>query len=170
MTANLTKAAVAAVLFLTVVIGASRAQSPSEGDSAAIRQTVAKMGAAFNRHDAHALAALFAEDADFTNLRGMSRHSRKDIEAFLVPLFGGVLKNATRTDSIRSIRMLTPTLAAVDTDDTITTDTKTADGSDSPPRKGLMSLILTKQRSQWLVAIFHEQDFAPAPPAVPASK
>lgn len=157
---------VAAAVLLTLVVPASRAQMASDADSAAIKATVMKLGAAFDAHDPKAMAACFAEDADFTNLRGVSRHGRADIAAFLAPLFGGVLKAASRTDSVRSVRMLTPALAA--DADSVITGSKAADGSDNPPRKGLVSLVMTKQGGQWLIEMFHEQDFPPA--AAPAGK
>jgi hypothetical protein len=40
-----------------------------EADKSAIEALVTQFNEAWNRHDAHALAALFAEDADFTNAR-----------------------------------------------------------------------------------------------------
>ena len=48
--------------------------------------------------------------------------------------------------------------------DTTITGTKTADGSEGPPRKGLMIATLVKQNGRWLISVFHEAEF-PAPPA-----
>lgn len=135
----------------------------SEADKAPIEQLVANYSEAFNRHDAHAIAAFFAEDADFTNLRGVSHHGQPEIEANFAMLFGGsgILKNAQRTDSVRSLRFLAPDVAAVDTNCVIT-GSRTPEGSENPPRKGLLELIVTKQSGQWLIAVFHEQDLPPA--------
>jgi uncharacterized protein (TIGR02246 family) len=159
-----TAAAIVPLLFLSSV--SSRAQNPSSGsdaDSAAIKQPVAHYSEGFNRHDAHALGSLFADGADFTNLRGYSRHGRQEIEPFFGTLFTGILKNAQPTDSVRSLRFLSPETAAVDTDCVIT-GSKALDGSDNPPRKGLLELITTRQNGHWFVAVFDEQDLPPVAP------
>ena len=100
----------------------------------------------------------FTEDADFTNMRGIHSHGRKEIENRFVSLFQGGLKDATRTDIVRSIRFFSPGLAAVDADTTIT-GTKAPDGSVVPPRKGLMIVTMTKQNGHWLISTFHEAEF-----------
>jgi uncharacterized protein (TIGR02246 family) len=165
MTSIRLSTAVAIVPLFFFSPAASRAQNPSSGneaDTAAIKQLVANYSEAFNRHDAHAIGMLFADDADFTNLRGMSRHGRQEIEPFFGTLFTGILKNAQRTDSVRSLRFLSPEIAAVDTDCVIT-GSKSPTGAENPPRKGLLELIVTKQSGQWLITLFHEQDLPPAP-------
>ena len=87
-----------------------------DADSAAIKQVVADWSDAFNRHDAHAVAMLFAEDGDFTNPQGIHRKGRKEIEERFTTTLGGPFKSAHRTDSVRSIRFLSPEIAAVDVD------------------------------------------------------
>jgi uncharacterized protein (TIGR02246 family) len=162
--------AVVGVALLAFVASAAHAQSaPSEADSAALKQLVSNFTKAFNDHNAQAQAALFAENADFTNLRGASQHGRQEIETNLGKLFQNILKNASRTDMVRSIRMLAPAIAAVDSDATIS-GSVAADGKPNPLRHGLMSLIAEKQRGKWLIVIFHEQDFPPAPPATTSSR
>jgi uncharacterized protein (TIGR02246 family) len=159
-------AARAMALILFVLVPASRAQdSPrdSDADSAAIKQTFTDFYESFSHHDAHATAMTFAEDADFTNMRGIHRHGRTEIEAWFANLFKGNLKSSNRTDIVRSIRFFTPQTATVDAD-TVITGTKTADGSEVPPRKGLMIATLTKQNGRWLISVFHEAEF-PAPAA-----
>jgi uncharacterized protein (TIGR02246 family) len=103
----------------------------------------------------------FAEDADFTNMGGRHSHGREDIEKWFASLFRGNLKDSARTDTVKSIRFFTPELAAVDAD-TIITGTKAADGSEVPPRKGLMIVMMTKQNGQWFIETFHEAEY-PAP-------
>jgi uncharacterized protein (TIGR02246 family) len=156
--------AIAMILFAP--LPASWAQDSSktnDADSAAIKQTFADFYESFSHHDAHATAMTFAEDADFTNMRGVHRHGRTDIEDWFASLFKGNLKASNRTDTVRSIRFFTPQMATVDAD-TVITGTKAADGSDVPPRKGLMIVTMTKQNGHWLISVFHEAEF-PAPPA-----
>ena len=145
----------------------SRAQEQAQGseaDSKAIKQVFAEFYESFSRHDAHAAAMTFAEDADFTNMRGVHNHGRKEIEAHLAMIFAGNLGSARRTDMVKSIRFVTPAIAEVDAD-TVISGTKAADGSEVPPRKGLMVTTMTKQNGRWFISIFHEVEFPPAPPA-----
>lgn len=159
-----------ALLLLALAVPALRAQSaPKEADSAAIKMLLSKFSDGFNSHNAAAVGALFAEDADFTNLRGASLRGREKIQANLATLFKGVLKDAKRTDSPRDIRLLTPTLASVDFDDTIE-GVPAPDGKPSPPRKGLMSWIVAKQGGAWRILIFHEQAYPPAPAVTTSSR
>ncbi len=140
---------------------ASPAQSqPSgtEADSAAIKQVCADFSENFSRHDAHGVAMTFAEDADFTNMRGIHSHGRADIEKWFASLFRGNLKDSLRTDTVKSIRYFTPDLAAVDAE-TVITGTKAADGSEIPPRKGLMIVMMTKQNGRWFIGTFHEAEY-----------
>jgi uncharacterized protein (TIGR02246 family) len=137
-----------------------RAQD-TEADSRAIKQVFAEWYEAFTRHDAHAAAMTFAEDADFTNMGGVHDHGRKEIEAHLTRIFAGNLKDARRTDMVRSIRYINPKIAEVDAD-TIITGTLRADGSQGAPRTGLMVTTMTKQNGRWFISIFHEVEFPAA--------
>jgi len=159
--------AFAIALFLFASPSASRAQDSSkatEADSAAIKQTFTEFYESFSHHDAHATAMTFAEDGDFTNMRGIHRHGRTEIETWFANLFKGNLKASNRTDTVRSIRFFSPQVATVDAD-TIITGTKSADGSEVPPRKGLMIVTMTKQNGRWLISVFHEAEFPAPPPA-----
>jgi len=139
----------------------------SDTDSAAIKQVCADFSESFSHHNAHAVAMTFAEDADFTNMRGNHSHGRTDIEKWFAGLFRGVLKDSLRTDTVRSIRFFSPDLAAADAD-TIITGTKAADGSEIPPRKGLMVVLMTKQNGRWFIGTFHESEYPPPREPAPA--
>jgi len=58
-------------------------------DEKAVRALVAALGDAFAKLDAHAFSMVFHEDADFTNVWGMTAHGRKAIEEFHRPLLEG---------------------------------------------------------------------------------
>jgi len=159
--------ALAIALILFVPLPASRAQDSSNAtdlDSVAIKQAFTDFYESFSHHDAHATAMTFAEDADFTNMRGIHRHGRKEIEDWFASLFKGNLKASNRTDIVRSIRFFTPQTAAVDAD-TVIKGTNAGDGSDVAPRKGLMIATMTKQNGRWLISVFHEAEFPAPPPA-----
>lgn len=130
----------------------------SEADSAAIKKVCGDFSESFSRHDAHGVAMTFAEDADFTNMTGRHSHGRPDIEKWFVGLFAGNLKEAQRTDTVKSIRYFSSDLAEADAD-TVITGTKSADGSAIPPRKGLMIVTMIKEKGQWYIGTFHEAEY-----------
>ena len=149
------------LLALPCAAPAQNQPNAAEADSAAIKQVCADFSENFSRHDAHGVATTFAEDADFTNMRGSHSHGRADIEKWFASLFRGNLKDALRTDTVRSIRFFSPELAAVDAD-TVITGTNSADGAEIPPRKGLMVVLMTKQNGRWFIGTFHESEYPAA--------
>ncbi len=79
------------------------------------------MGEAFAKLDAHAFSMVFHEDADFTNVWGMTAHGRKAIEEFHRPLLEGdgsgpvpSFKHAELKVLDTRIRFLRPDVASVD--------------------------------------------------------
>lgn len=129
-----------------------------EADSVAITKTCTDFSQSFTHHDPHGVAMTFAEDADFTNMRGNHSHGRKDIEAWFAGLFKGNLRESVRTDTVRSIRYFSPELASVDLD-TVITGTRAADGSEIPARKGLMIVLMAKENGRWVIETFHESEY-----------
>lgn len=151
-----------ALILLSVFSGAAcRAQMPQklDADSAAIKQCVAAWNDAWNRHDARATAMAYVEDGDFSSTTGVPSHGWKELESHYNDIFTTFLKDAHRTDTVRSIRFLTPEIAAVDIDWQMT-GAKTRDGKDVPTRKGLLNWVVTKQHDgQWMITIYHESAF-----------
>jgi len=137
------------------------AQQPpntNDAESAGIKQTLNDWASAFNRHDAHACVQDFAEDADMVSLAGIRYHGRKAIEDHYGKTFSTTLANAHRTDTVQSIRFLSPEIASVDDAYELVGSTSKTPGDSSvvPPRKGYYQLIYVKQNGQWLIAISHE--------------
>jgi len=149
---------------IVFVMGIAAAQPHGETDRPAIDAVVVRFMEAWNQHDAHALAALFAEDADFTNVMGMHVTGQKAVEAHHAPLFTGpVFKNSHLACKLRSVRFLKPDIAMVDVDWDMT-GAATLDGVVRPPRKGLIDLAMARDGGQWRIAVMHNSDFtAPAP-------
>ena len=146
---------VPASLFL---VKCTHAQSPSDAESAAIKQVIANFIDGFNHHDAHAWAMPFTEDGDFTNVTGLTRHGRKEVEERFKGLFAGPLKDAHRMATVRHIRFVKPDVAAVDAEWELV-GSKAADGSENPVRKGIFTWVMVKQDGHWMFADFHESEF-----------
>jgi uncharacterized protein (TIGR02246 family) len=135
----------------------------NEADKSTIEALVAKFNDAWNRHDAHALAALFAEDADFTNVRGDHADGRKAIEDMHAPLFAGfVFKDSHLTGELRSVRFLKPDIAVADVDWEMT-GAGGPGGVVRPPRKGLLDCVLAGASGNWLIVVMHNTELNSQP-------
>ena len=154
------KATLTVFFFLAFSATGSRAQMASnrDADSAAIKQCVAAWEDAWNHHDAHATAMRYVEDGDFSSTTGIPSHGWKELEAHYNEIFTTFLKDAHRTDTVKSIRFLGPDIASVDIDWQMT-GARTRDGKDAPNRKGLLTWIVTKHNGQWMITIYHESAF-----------
>ena len=153
---------VIAVIFLFSLLATRdlRAQSEnSNAESAAIRNTIDDFMAAFNRHDAKGWAEPFTDDGDFTNVTGLTRHGRKEVEERFAGLFAAGLKDAHRTCVVRHIRFIAQDVAAVDAEWELV-GSRASDGSENPVRKGLFTWVMVRQSGQWRFAVFHESEFA----------
>jgi uncharacterized protein (TIGR02246 family) len=160
MFSNRVKLSLATLLLALLASGSSWAQMAShmDADSAAIKQCVAAWSAAWNSHDAHTTAMKYTEDGDFTNTTGIPSHGWKALEDHYNEIFTTFLKDAHRTDTVRSIRFLNPDTASVDIDWQMT-GAKTRDGKDVPIRKGLLTWIVTKHNGEWMITVYHETAF-----------
>lgn len=158
-----------AVVIFSAIFGAPPPQNASgharDNDRAAIQQTVTDFLNAWNKHDAHAFGMTFTENADFTNINGAHAHGRSRIEAFHAPLFAGPFAETHQTGTIRSVRFLTPDLAAVDVDWDLQ-GAKSADGTHPAPRKGLLNWVMARQSNgSWLIEVMHNTELSGAAPA-----
>jgi uncharacterized protein (TIGR02246 family) len=148
---------------------ATAAQSATEtaaarsADEAAIGKVVADFSDGWNRHDAHAMCASLSEDGDFISWRGEQFHTRQTYENEHVTLFAGLYSKSHRTDTVKKIWFLSPTLASVDDYFTMT-GAKRRDGSDWPYREGYFNFVMRKQNGRWVVILSHAADFNAAPP------
>jgi len=89
-------------------------------DKAAIEARVNEFIAAWNVHDAKAMAATFAENADLINPFGKNPSGRVEIEKLFVEEQGGVMKGSTYTLQSTAIREISPGVALADWDGTVT--------------------------------------------------
>jgi uncharacterized protein (TIGR02246 family) len=128
-----------------------------EQDEKGIKQVLTAFVEAWNRHDAKAFSMLFAEDADFTNVRGMSAHGRTEVEKLHAPRFATNFKDSNQKITETKIRFIAPDVAAVDARWEMT-GAKGQDGQEIPLRKGLLNFIMTRSSGQWLIMIMHNMD------------
>jgi uncharacterized protein (TIGR02246 family) len=128
----------------------------------AIKEVLIRFVEAWNRHDAKAFSMVFAEDADFTNVRGMGAHGRMQIEKFHAPKFTTNLKDSHQTITETKIRFITPEVAAVDARWEMT-GARRVEGQEVRLRKGLLNFIMTRSHSQWLIKVMHNMELPERP-------
>ena len=135
-------AAILILLFaVPLAIGLARAaaadDSANSGEDAAVKQVVAGFSNGWNTHDAHAMCSSLADDVQWVNWRGEPLGTRQAVEDEHARLFADLYKNTHRTDTVKSIRYLSPELAVVD-DYWTMTGARKRDGSDWPYRAGIL--------------------------------
>jgi len=152
------------VLGLVTEAAMSAEPKPSglAGDETNIREVLEGVTEAWNRHDAEAFAMAFAEDADFTNVRGVSAHGRANIAKFHAPVFATIFKESSLKISDVKIRFINPNVAAVD-EWWEMTGARDRDGHEIPLRRGLLNLSMTKQDAQWVILVMHNMDLPVSP-------
>jgi uncharacterized protein (TIGR02246 family) len=126
------------------------------GDDAAIKRVAAQYVEYWNRHEFAKTAELRTEDSENVNVVGQ-RSTRADIVKGGPSYYQQAFGNSTIHDTVISIKYLKPDVAAVDLAWDMT-GAKCPDGSDASYRVGLKSLVMTKIRGKWLIAIFHNMD------------
>ena len=135
----------------------------TETDEPALRAVVDQFMDAWNRHDANAFAAVFSEDADFTNWRGTGASGRSKIEEFHAPMFATVFSKSHQEYTDIKSRLLRPDIAAVDVHWKMTGMTD-RQGNPLPAREGLLNFVMAKNGGRWEVVVMHNLDISALPP------
>ena len=121
----------------------------------AIRALVAEFRAAWNLHDEARLAAVFAEDAEFTSWRGDRVGGRVGVRAHHAAVFRGILKASTLSVDGILVRLVRPDVASVDVWWSMTGAEDDA-GQLRPPRRGVQALLVDRDADgPWLIRVFH---------------
>ena len=136
-------------------------------DEVLINRAIGALEDAWNRHDAQALAGLFAEESDFTDAWGVRAEGRSGVEEYYVPLFETTFRESRLMFEDVRIRFVRPDIAAVDVKWEMTGATDPA-GNPRQPRKGLMNLIMAKEPHGWEIKVMHDMDMPIASPRTEA--
>lgn len=130
-------------------------QHDSEVDS--IEQVLDEFSRGWNSHDVKIFSSVFAEDADFTNVKGISKTGRTAIEELHAPLFKTIWSTSTLRITKSKTRFIKPDVASVDAL-WILDGLKSPEGKEVPSRNGLLSFIITKNQRNWVIAVMHNMD------------
>ena len=139
------------LFFLCVAYSPLNAQTKMT-DEEALRKLPQIHCDAWNKHDAHELAKLLADDGDFVTVATVYLHGRADYEKFHARLLAGRFKNSIFTPLETNVRFLRPDMAAVHWSWKMTGD-KNYDGTERPPRFGLMTLVVEKRQGAWQIVV-----------------
>jgi uncharacterized protein (TIGR02246 family) len=123
----------------------------------AIQNSLNDLTSAWNVHDPKAFARAFTDDADFTNVRGLSAHGRGSIAEFHTKPFATWFKSSNLKITNKKVRLIRPDLAAVDAWWEMTGSVDPA-GKEIPFRKGLLNFLMTKTGDKWLIIVMHNMD------------
>ncbi len=122
----------------------TKAQAQTEQDEAALRRLPAAFSAAFNKHDARQLGAIMSEDVDFVTVGLTWLQGRADFETYHARLFADRFKEIAHTVLETHVRFIRPDIAVVRHGWSAAGD-KNVDGSNRPPRFGLMTMVAQKR-------------------------
>src|SRR5271165_1419585 len=125
------------LLALSLVATGARSQSVPE-------EAVSGLMSAWNAKDAHAFASQFTEDATFVNVNGTIWIGNKDIEERIAG--AAVFKSSHAEIKLESLRFLRPDVGLAHVSWTITGDPRAPQ-----PRSYLMTMVVSKRNSRWLI-------------------
>jgi len=144
------------------------ARTDSAMAESAIRELVGvRQQQAWNQHDAHAYAELFAENADVVNVVAWWWKGRSEIESNLTRMFANIFRESTLTLRQVDVRFLTTRVAIAHARWTMT-GAHMLPGLPEP-HEGLQTLTMEKRNGKWLIAAFHNTNYVP-PPTTAADK
>jgi uncharacterized protein (TIGR02246 family) len=144
----------------------AEAKQSDQTDQIAIERIVTAFIDAWNRHDMKALAALFAEDADFVNVIGLHWRGRAEIEKNHVAIHQTRMKNSQLRTTALSQRFLRPDVALAHATWQLQGDTG-VDGKAAAPRRGILMAVVVKQGKGWTIAAAQNTDIVPMPGSPP---
>lgn len=158
---------VLAVAVLASLAGVARGQSE---DEARIRSLVQSEAEAWNRGDAEAFGAHYAENGDFTNVIGQQLYGRKAFIAQHASIFSTIYKGSHNDFSVSKITFLRPDVALVDIDGILSGALRVPAGlkaNDDGTMHVKLLEVMTKEKGGWTIAAFHNVAVSPVPPGGP---
>lgn len=138
---------------------------------AEIRQRYDEFTAAFNRHDADAMAAMYTRQSDHYEPDGRFAEGREAIAKLFAEEHAGAFRDAKIDLSIDTVWMITPNVALVNGFYGVT-GVRDLEGKEIAIRKGQLTSILLGQNGQWWVAASRATIPVPVPwrkPPTPVS-
>ncbi len=152
---------------MLVACAAPLALAQGEKDKAEIAAIVKGETDAWNRGDAEAFAAHYAENGSFTNVIGQQLYGRKAFIEQHARIFSTIYKGSHNTFEVSHINFVRPDVAVVDIDGTLKGALRLPPGLKAGEDGALhvkLQEVLTKEGKQWTIAAFHNVAVYPLPP------
>ena len=152
------------ILLCTSFVGA---QVPA-ADEAQIRAIVQSQGDAWNRGDAEGFGSHYAENGSFTNVIGQQLYGRKAFVAQHAGIFSTIYKGSHNVFQVSKITFLRPDVALVEIDGALSGADRLPPGlkaSDDGALHVKLLEVMTKEKENWWIALFHNVAVYPLPPA-----
>jgi uncharacterized protein (TIGR02246 family) len=109
----------------------------------ALKDRAKEFDAAWNKHDAEAVAAHFTTNGDIITESGETLAGRDGIQQALTDGFNGPLKDSTLTSTIGTVRLIKPDVAIIDSEVELKT-------GDAEPRKFHVVNVVVNKDGKWL--------------------
>lgn len=139
------------------------AAAQTQLDEATVANLPKAFAGAMTKHDGHELAQIMADDVEFVTVGAMWLHGRSDFETYHVRLLSGRFSQLTMTPLEIRVRFLQPDIAVVHWSWRGTGD-KNIDGTKRQPRYGMMTMVVEKRNSEWLVIAAQNDNAIPGAP------
>ncbi len=147
--------------------GASLLPAQSAGDKAAVEALVQSQGDAWNRGDAEAFGAHYAEDGSFTNILGQQLYGRKAFIRQHAIIFSTIYKGTQNTLSVTKVQFVRPDVAVVDIEAVLHGAKQLPPGvkaADDGALHTKLQEVMTKERGGWMIVAFHNVAVSPMTP------
>ena len=126
----------------------SVATSTKQNVEAAIQNVFSNFAAAWDQHDAKAMAALFADDSDLISPEGRAANGKHEIERLFENEQSSRFKTSRMNITISNIRKLTPDIAVV-TDDCEISGVQDQNGQRTI--RAIATFVLQNERGNWRI-------------------
>lgn len=147
---------------------ASTADMLSSSDEAAIKSAINDFVTAWNKHDAKAMAASWAPDADVINPAGRAAKGRAEIEKLFKEEQSTFMHASVYSIAQTDLRQLAPNVAFADISGEVA-NMMDPMGNAMPVFKHHVDIVLMKKDGRWWPQIIRAFAFQ-TPPAMPPAK
>ncbi len=120
----------------------------TEADEASIRALFDTIGEAWAREDGEAFASVFANDADFINIRAQALRGRAEIAQHHDRIFSSIYRGSTVRIGELRIRSLRPDVATIEAVSAVTL-------KDQPERHAHMLAVALRNDGRWEIQALH---------------
>lgn len=136
---------------LLLVLALSVGTAVADSSRSNIRARCKTFVAAWNAHDAEALASHWAPDGDVINPMGQWGQGRAEIQALFEKEHSTMMANSRLTVKEQKIRFLEDDVAVVD-EDVVLHGMRLPNGEEHPPMSHHVTSVMQKSGGQWWIA------------------